>query len=84
MSTLDFQPEGRPAGGGGGAPLAAATRQLAIVLSGPMGERLPLSGWPQRRTGATFYLVIVAFPGHLGLGPFDLEAAEKSRFATTG
>jgi Protein of unknown function (DUF2723) len=57
--------------------LPAATRQLAIVLSGPTGERLPLSGWPQRRIGTTFYLVIVPFPGHLRLGSFDLETSRR-------
>jgi hypothetical protein len=56
--------------------LPPGTRQLAIVLSGPTGERFPLGAWPPRRIGDTFWLVVVPLPaaGRLDLGPFTLEA----------
>ncbi|HXO42491.1 MAG TPA: hypothetical protein VN999_13640, partial [Thermoanaerobaculia bacterium] len=50
--------------------LPAGTRQLAIVLSGPTGSRFPLSAWPLRRVGDTFYLVVVPVQEGMQLGPF--------------
>lgn len=46
------------------------TRQLAIVLSGPTGDRFPLSAWPLRRIGDTFYLVVAPIQEGLRLGPY--------------
>jgi hypothetical protein len=54
--------------------LPAATRQIAIVLSGPTGDRFPLARWPLQHIGATFDLVVVPFSGHLHLEPFDFTA----------
>jgi hypothetical protein len=50
--------------------LPAGTRQLAIVLSGPTDSRFPLSAWPLRRVGDTFYLVVVPVQEGMRLGPF--------------
>jgi hypothetical protein len=57
--------------------LPSGTRQLAIVLSGPTGDRFPLAPWPAQRIGGTFYLVLIPFSGHLQLGPFTFEAARR-------
>jgi hypothetical protein len=51
------------------------TRRLAIVLSGPTGERFPLAAWPQQSIGATFRLVVIPFSGRLDLPPFVFAAA---------
>jgi len=53
------------------------TRQLAIVLSGPTGNRFPLSAWPLRRIGETFYLVVIPISGRLELGPFTLVVPRR-------
>ncbi|HLX08209.1 MAG TPA: DUF2723 domain-containing protein [Thermoanaerobaculia bacterium] len=50
--------------------LPPGTRQLAIVLSGPTGERFPLAAWPPQLIGKTFDLVVVPVAEHLELGPF--------------
>jgi hypothetical protein len=55
--------------------LPSGTRLIAIVLSGPTGERFPLARWPVQRIGTTFDLVLVPFSGHLHLPPFDFAAA---------
>ncbi|HEY6323741.1 MAG TPA: DUF2723 domain-containing protein [Thermoanaerobaculia bacterium] len=57
--------------------LAAGTRQLAIVLSGPTGGRFPLSAWPLRRIGDTFYLVVVPVQDGLRLGPFTFAVPHR-------
>lgn len=54
------------------------TRQLAIVLSGPTGGRFPLSAWPLRRIGATFYLVVVPVQDGMRLGPFTFAVPSPS------
>ena len=61
--------------------LPPGTRQLAIVLSAPTGQRFPLGAWPPRRIGETFWLVLVPVPasGRLELGTFTFEAPEVSR-----
>jgi len=59
--------------------LPSGTRQLAIVLSGPTGNRFPLSAWPLRRIGDTFYLVVVPVQEGLRLGPFTFAAIESPR-----
>jgi hypothetical protein len=56
--------------------LPPGTRQLAIVLSGPTGDRFPLTPWPTQRIG-TFYLVLIPFSGHLQLGPFTFIAVQR-------
>ncbi len=50
--------------------LPAGTRQLAIVLSGPTGERFPLGAWPPQPIGKTFDLIVVPVTERLQLGPF--------------
>jgi Protein of unknown function (DUF2723) len=57
--------------------LPAGTRQLAIVLSGPTGDRFPLSAWPLRRIGDTFYLVVVPVQEGLRLGPFTFAVPHR-------
>jgi hypothetical protein len=57
--------------------LPAGTRQLAIVLSGPTGSRFPLSAWPPRRIGDTFYLVVVPVHEGLRLGPFTFAVPHR-------
>jgi hypothetical protein len=57
--------------------LPAGTRQLAIVLSGPTGSRFPLSAWPLRRIGDTFYLVVVPVQEELRLGPFTFAVPHR-------
>jgi hypothetical protein len=57
--------------------LPAGTRQLAIVLSGPTGSRFPLSAWPLRRIGDTFYLVVVPVQEGLRLGPFTFAVPHR-------
>lgn len=57
--------------------LPAGTRQLAIVLSGPTGSRFPLSAWPLRRIGDTFYLVVVPVQEGLRLGPFTFAVPDR-------
>jgi hypothetical protein len=58
--------------------LPPGTSQLAIVLSGPTGSRFPLSAWPWRRFGDTFYLVVVPVSGHLVLGPFEFAVPRET------
>jgi hypothetical protein len=53
--------------------LPPGTRQLAIVLSGPTGDRFPLAAWPASRVGDTFYLTIIPVASRLRLGPFLFE-----------
>jgi hypothetical protein len=53
--------------------LPPGTRQLAIVLSGPTGDRFPLAAWPASRIGDTFYLTIIPVTARLRLGPFVFE-----------
>jgi transmembrane protein TMEM260 (protein O-mannosyltransferase) len=57
--------------------LPAGTRQLAIILSGPTGDRFPLSAWPLRRIGDTFYLVVVPVQEGLRLGPFTFAVPHR-------
>jgi hypothetical protein len=57
--------------------LPAGTRQLAIVLSGPTGDRFPLSAWPLRRIGDTFYFVVVPIQEGLRLGPFTFAVPHR-------
>ncbi|HEV3076332.1 MAG TPA: hypothetical protein VHB47_18055 [Thermoanaerobaculia bacterium] len=57
--------------------LPADTRQLAIVLSGPTGDRFPLSAWPLRRIGDTFYLVVVPIQEGLRLGPYTFAVPHR-------
>jgi len=57
--------------------LPAGTRQLAIVLSGPTGSRFPLSAWPLRRVGDTFYLVVVPVQEGMRLGPFTFAVPRR-------
>jgi MFS family permease len=57
--------------------LPAGTRQLAIVLSGPTGSRFPLSAWPLRRIGDTFYLVVVPVQEGMRLGPFTFAVPHR-------
>jgi hypothetical protein len=57
--------------------LPAGTRQLAIVLSGPTGDRFPLASWPAQPIGDTFHLVLIPFSGHLQLGPFLFQSAGR-------
>jgi hypothetical protein len=57
--------------------LPAGTRQLAIVLSGPTGDRFPLAAWPLRRIGDTFYLVVVPVQDGLRLGPFTFAVPHR-------
>jgi len=61
--------------------LPADTRQLAIVLSGPTGDRFPLSAWPLQRIGETFYLVVVPVREGLRLGPFTFMVPRRSSAA---
>jgi len=55
--------------------LPPGTRQLAIVLSGPTGDRFPLAAWPLQHVGQTFDLVVVPVSGRLQLGPFTFTVA---------
>jgi hypothetical protein len=57
--------------------LPAGTRQLAIVLSGPTGDRFPLSDWPLQRIGDTFYVVVVPVQEGLQLGPFTFAVPHR-------
>jgi Protein of unknown function (DUF2723) len=57
--------------------LPAGTRQLAIVLSGPTGDRFPLAAWPLRRIGETFDLVVVPVQEGLRLGPFTFAVPHR-------
>jgi hypothetical protein len=55
--------------------LPPGTRQIAIVLSGPTGDRFPLARWPMQRIGATFDLILVPFSENLQLAPFRFQAS---------
>jgi Protein of unknown function (DUF2723) len=57
--------------------LPPGTRQLAIVLAGPTGDRFPLTAWPAQPIGHTFDLVVVPVAGSLQLGPFTLVVAAR-------